>query len=234
MMRIPFMKYLAAFVAVLAVTPSLADSPFNGKDLSNWEAKKESKGKNSWVVGTPTLDPSNPKVLKVEPGASALINAVSAHGQGWDLYTSEKWGGTFRIELELMVPNGSNSGVYVMGEYEVQVLDSHGKPDKDMSAGDIGAIYSAAVPKLNAARKPGEWQKFVIDFAAPQFDAAGKKTANANFIQVTLNDQVLHSNVEMKGPTPGGLTGQEHSTGPLMFQGNHGAAAFRNISIKPL
>ncbi len=74
----------------------------------------------------------------------------------------------------------------------------------------------------------------MIDFSAPQFNAAGKKTANAKFLKVELNGKVLHENVEMKGATPGGVTGQEHATGPLMLQGNHGTAAFRNISIKPL
>ena len=120
-----------------------------------------------------------------------------------------------------------------MGEYEVQVLDSWGKPDNKMSAGDIGAIYSAAVPKLNASKKPGEWQKLIIDFQAPKFDG-GKKSANVKFLKVELNGKVLHENVEMNGPTPGGVSGQEHAEGPLMFQGNHGAVAFRDIKITPL
>ncbi|HSQ55173.1 MAG TPA: family 16 glycoside hydrolase, partial [Gemmata sp.] len=60
-----------------------------------------------------------------------------------------------------------------------------------------------------------------------------KKVANAKFIKVVLNDVVLHENVEMKQQTPGGLTGKEHATGPLMFQGDHGAVAFRNIKITP-
>ena len=63
----------------------------------------------------------------VEGFAEAIINVVTAHAQSWDLATKKKWAGPIRIELELMVPQGSNSGVYVMGEYEVQVLDSHGK-----------------------------------------------------------------------------------------------------------
>ena len=65
-----------------------------------------------------------------------------------------------------MVPKRSNSGVYVMGEYEIQVLDSYGK--ERVGPGDIGGIYGAAAPKKNASKKPGEWQKFVIDFQAPQ------------------------------------------------------------------
>jgi hypothetical protein len=127
-----------------------------------------------------------------------------------------------------MVPKGSNSGVYVMGEYEVQVFDSYGK--QKIGAGDLGGLYGAAAPKTNAAKAPGEWQKMVIEFQAPKFDG-DKKTANARFLKVTLNGEVIHENVEMKGPTPSGVSGKEATTGPLMFQGDHGAVAFRNIRI---
>jgi hypothetical protein len=119
-----------------------------------------------------------------------------------------------------------------MGEYEIQVYDSHGveKP----GPGDMGAIYGANVPKVNACKAPGEWQKYVIEFRAPKFDAEGKKTANAVIAKVELNGTVIHENVEMSGPTPGGLTGKEAPTGPLMFQGDHGPVAYRNIKVTPL
>jgi hypothetical protein len=83
---------------------------------------------------------------------------------------------------------------------------------------------------MNASKKPGEWQKFVIDFQAPKFEGE-KKTVNGKFIKVTLNDQVIHENVELPKQTPGGLTGKEVPTGPLMLQGDHGPVAFRNIKI---
>jgi hypothetical protein len=60
-----------------------------------------------------------------------------------------------------------------------------------------------------------------------------KKVTNARFVKVTLNDVVLHENVEMKGPTPSGVTGKEAAEGPLMFQGDHGPVAYRNIKITP-
>jgi hypothetical protein len=130
----------------------------------------------------------------------------------------------------LMVPKGSNSGVYVMGEYEVQVFDSYGK-DK-VGPGDLGGLYGAAAPRVNAAKKPGEWQRMIIEYQAPKFDAAGKKTSNMKFVKITLNDQVIHENVEMpKGPTPTGLTGREAATGPIMFQGDHGPVSYRNIRV---
>jgi len=128
-----------------------------------------------------------------------------------------------------MIPKGSNSGIYLMGEYEVQVLDSYGK-DK-VGPGDMGGIYGNAAPKVNACKKPGEWQTFVIDFQAPRFDK-DKKTANAKFLRVVLNEQVIHENVEVKGPT-GGALGKEVAEGPLMIQGDHGPIAIRSVKVTP-
>ena len=205
------------------------DAPFNGKDLSNWEIKNKAEGK--WAVGEAAVSAANPAALETKPGGTAMVNKVSGHGQGHDIYSKDKHG-DMRLEIEVMVPKGSNSGIYVMGEYEVQVFDSFGK--KDMTPGDMGAIYSAAVPKVNASKAPGEWQKYVIEFRAPKFDDKGMKTAGAVFVKVELNGTLLHENVEMKGPTPGGVTGKEAATGPIMFQGDHGAVAYRNIKVTPL
>jgi hypothetical protein len=223
----------AAFVFAVYSISSAADpaaiEPFNGKDLSGWMLKD--KKKSHWDVKM---------ILHVNPDNNMWVAAtrgnfppslVNTEGHSCDIYTAEKFG-DIHLELEFMVPKGSNSGIYLMGEYEVQILDSYGKPDDKLAQSDLGALYSAAAPKKNAAKKPGEWQKFVIDFQAPKFEG-GKKTANAKFIKVVLNDVVLHENVEMKQQTPGGLTGKEAATGPLMFQGDHGAVAFRNIKITP-
>lgn len=230
------MLRLATVAAVLLAPLALAAepktvTPFNGRDLTGWKAKDEAKAK--WVVvpGTPTLDTANPAAFSTNGILKDDSPPALANSPGSDLYTAEKFGDG-RYEVEFMVPKGSNSGVYLMGEYEVQVLDSFGKPGDKLTQGDLGALYSAAAPKVNAAKKPGEWQSLVIDFQAPRF-VDGKKTANAKFVKVTLNGTVLHENVEMKGPTPGGLTGKEASTGPLMFQGDHGPVAYRNIRITP-
>jgi hypothetical protein len=225
-----FLLFALALSSLQAAEPI---TPFNGKDLSGWEVKKEGATTSKWTVGKAQKSEEKEGQLSVKPEGSDLANITTAHGQSLDIYSLAKFGDV-HLEIELMVPKGSNSGIYVMGEYEVQVLDSYGKADKDMSAADIGAIYSAAVPKLNASKEPGVWQKFIIDFRAPKFDSDGKKTANAVFVKVELNGKLLHENVEMKGPTPGGLTGQEHAEGPIMFQGNHGAVAYRNIRITPL
>ena len=211
-------------LAVHAETPKTLQA-FDGKSTTGWKAKEEKK--SQWKIGVAALDPANSSKLVLKEGSGELVNV----GPGTDLFTEAKFGDCV-IEVEFMVPKGSNSGIYVMGEYEVQVLDSHGKADDKLTQGDLGALYSAAAPKVNAAKKPGEWQKFVIDFQAPKFEG-DKKVAKAKFVKVTLNGVVLHENVEMQKNTPGGLTGKEAATGPLMFQGDHGPVAFRNIKVTP-
>jgi len=219
------------FFATLAGGLAFADNPFNGKDLTGWSFKKKGALESKWATGAPQLDTANPKALKASGTGGAMVNVVTGHGQSIDIYSDQKWGSS-RIELEVLVAKGANSGIYVMGEYEVQVLDSYGK--EKLGGGDMGAIYGAQPPRTNACKKPGEWQKYQIDFLAPKFDASGKKTANAKFLVVKLNGKILHENVEMKGPTPSGVTGREAATGPIMFQGDHGPVAYRNIKITPL
>jgi hypothetical protein len=222
---VAFAFVVSVLGGTLRAEDSAAATPFNGKDLSGWKVKDP--GKSHWKIGKATLDTDKSKI-KLGDGGTDLVNAS---GSGTDISTEAKYGDCL-IEVEVFVPKGSNSGIYVMGEYEVQVFDSYGKTK--LGQGDMGAIYSAAAAKVNASRAPGEWQKYVIDFRAPKFDDNGKKTSPATFVKVTLNDQVIHENVTMKAHTPGGLTGKESSTGPLMFQGDHGAIAYRNIKITPV
>jgi hypothetical protein len=220
-------------VRIKKIPPVYGDAmlAFNGKDLSEWQANGGSGKANKWAVGKAKVSSSDPKMLDKVEGVGELINLTPAHGESQDLYSKAKFGDC-RIEVEVMVPQGSNSGVYVMGEYEIQVLDSYGKAT--VGSGDMGAIYGGFSPPVNASRKPGEWQQYVIEWRAPKFDAAGNKTKNAEFVKIELNGQVLHKNLVMPGPTPGGVTGKEAPRGPLMFQGNHGPVAYRNIVIKPL
>ena len=227
-------RYFSAVAVVCVLLPGLSAAepvkPFNGKDLTGWNVKDEKK--NHWGAMWVRFDPERPTVMALNPYLGTPMPArelANMKAGGTDIFTEEKFG-DIHLELEFMVPKESNSGIYLMGEYEVQILDSYGKPDDKLTQGDLGALYSAAAPKKNASKKPGAWQKFVIDFQAPKFES-GKKTANAKFVKVTLNGVVLHENVEMKKNTPGGLTGREHATGPLMFQGDHGPVAFRNIFI---
>jgi hypothetical protein len=207
---------------------------FNGKDLSGWKFREE-RGSDAWkVVDDVKLDPSDPKKL-VGSGVArglggALLRGPIEHGS--DLYT-EKSFGDCELHVDFMVPRASNSGVYLMGRYEVQVLDSHGKPADRLGQGDVGAIYSAAKPSKNASKPAGEWQTFDIVFQAPRFDADGKKTKNAKFVSVKLNGEEIQREVEVKGPTGSQLYNDEKPTGPILFQGDHGIVAFRNVWIKP-
>jgi len=197
-----------------------------GKDLKGWAARGPIE-KSKWAIGVAKVDPDNPQRLVVAPLGDEAPELITATGGGQDIFTQQKFGDC-TIEIEVMVPQGSNSGIYLMGEYEIQVLDSSGK--KRVGPGDMGGIYGATAPRVNACKKPGEWQKFVIQFQAPRF-REGKKVANARFIKMVLNDQVIHENVEMKQQTPGGVAGKEVPEGPLMLQGNHGPVAYRNIKI---
>ncbi len=237
-----FVSLLCAFLATLTLGPAAmaqptaeaslqVAQPFDGKSLTGWKAKENATKKSHWKVGQPALHADDAKRLVCEGKKGALVNVVDRHGVGADLFSEAKFGDC-RIELEILVAQESNSGVYVMGEYEIQVLDSYGRKELRMS--DMGAIYGAQPPKVNACKKPGEWQKYEITFLAPRFDASGKKVENARFVEVKLNGQVIQKDVEMKGPTPGGLTGKEAPKGPLMFQGDHGPVAYRAIRISPI
>lgn len=229
-----------AFWAAADCTAAEVKKPFNGYSLQGWKAV-DTNAKNTWIVGRVSVDPEDEKAFLVKPllkkdkkfVEGELINFVEGDWtteprNGVDFYTEEKYGDCV-VELEFMVSKNSNSGIYLMGEYEVQVLDSWGH--EKMGPGDVGALYGAAPPKVNASLEPGKWQRFEIDFTAPKFDASGKKIANAKFNKITLNGKVVQENVEMKEQTPGGVTGKEAPKGPLMFQGNHGPVAFRNIKI---
>ena len=208
-----------------------AASPFNGKDLDDWKTKPRGKNKDLWVVGVAAVHPERANEMIVKKGSGEMINTPSkANGKSLDIYSTFTHGDA-RIELEIMVPKGSNSGIYLHGEYEIQVLDSFGRTKLGM--GDMGAIYGAKPPALNASKKPGEWQKYEIFFHAPKYKD-GKKVKNAHVEKVVLNGKVIQENVELPKPTPGGLTGKEMAKGPIMFQGDHGPVAYRNIKISPL
>jgi len=202
---------------------------FNGRNLDGWKLKGNQQ-KSKWVVGKAKVSPDNPKHLIAAEGKGEMVNLPKKHGESVDIYSEAKFGDC-QIELQLMVPQGSNSGVYLMGEYEIQVLDSWGR--QTMGNGDMGAIYGASPPPVNACLKPGQWQKYIIEWQAPRFDGSNKKE-NAEFLKVELNGQLLHKDLEMPKQTPGGVAGKEAPTGPLMFQGNHGPVAYRNIIVKPL
>ncbi|MSQ94224.1 MAG: DUF1080 domain-containing protein [Gemmataceae bacterium] len=225
---------LASSLVTLPAGEKKSDSQalFNGKDLAGWKfrggAKSAAKAKWS-VAGGAFLDPELAGRLFASPGAGVLLNGDD--GRGVDLLTDVQHGDC-DLHIEFKVARGSNSGVYFQGQYEVQILDSFGKADKDLKYGDCGGIYNTAAPKTNVSRMPGEWQTFDVIFRAPRFDDKGKKTSLARFVKVVHNGVVIHENIEVKGPTTAALGGPERPLGPLMLQGDHGPVAFRNLRLK--
>lgn len=152
--------------------------------------------------------------------------------------------GDLELKLEFLVPRGSNSGIYLQGRYEVQILDSwkvneplfsdvggiYERWDESMPEGEQG--YEGIPPKVNAGIAPGLWQEYHILFRAPRFDDSGNKTENARFEKVYLNGALIHENVEVTGPTRASEFTDEVEEAPIMLQGDHGPVAFRNIQYK--
>ena len=206
------------------------------KDLAAFREPEE----NWSICGDVKLDPDNRRKLATEPGQGILVS----HGKGVNLLTKK----TYRdcqVEVEFMIPQGSNSGVKLNGCYEIQIYDSWKK--KKVTGSDCGGIYprgelkpryhtidDGTPPRVNACREPGKWQTLKITFNSPRFDAQGKKIANAKFLRVELNGVLIHENAEVKYPTGAAWHDPEHAQGPVLFQGDHGPVAFRNLRIKPL
>lgn len=228
---------LATGVTFLAVNISLLGAPnglslLNGKDLTGW--KFVGKGDSQWMYGKASMDPDHPAKLQVVGPGDDLISTNHTVN-----LSSEAVFGDCIVEVEFLVGKStpgssidSNSGVKMMNIYEVQIFDSYGVTN--LSKTDCGAIYSETPPSMNACKPPGEWQKLMIDFRAPRFDQDGKKIANAKFVKVTLNGQVVQDNVEIAHGTNVSRKAPEHPTGPIYLQGDHGAVAFRNLIVTPL
>lgn len=123
-----------------------------------------------------------------------------------------------------------NSGVYVGGNFEVQVLDSFGEPARDNEA---GGIYKVSVPKENASLPPGEWQTYDITYYAPKTDSSGAVTEPGE-LTVVYNGVVIHDKIPVNGATPGGIGGNMGEPSPLLLQDHGNPVEFRNIWAKPL
>lgn len=211
---------------IFAAEKALAMMP-NSDTLDGWKLRGP-KFMSKWILGVAMIDPKNRKKLKVVRSDDSTIELVNTKKGGVDIYTEQEFGDC-TVELEVMIPKGSNSGIYLMGQYEVQIIDSYGK--KSINDSTMGGIFGTAAPKINAAKKSGEWQKFLIEFKAPRFENR-KRITPAEFVKVELNGEVIHENVTIeKGPTSGALKNGEFTKGPLMLQGGLGAVAYRHIRI---
>lgn len=187
-----------------------------------------------------TFDLDSPVPAAATEGPGVLVNqGPGPHGDLVSIFEH----GDAELHLEFMVVEGGNSGVYLQGRYEIQILDSHGR--EKPKAGDCGGVYErwderrephgfeGHPPVVNASREPFRWQTYDIVFRAPKFDAEGTKIANARLERVVHNGRVIHEDVELTGPTRGSYPG-EVAVGPLRLQGDHGPIAYRNIRIRPL
>lgn len=201
-------------------------------------AETSKKSKKSKTAATPA---PTPQAVTFTAGKGILLNMNDDTRKDHLLTNLEH--GDIELELEVMIPKGSNSGIYLQGRYEVQLLDSWGvKNPKYSDIGGIyrnwekepGKIYMGKAPLTNAAKAPGLWQKMKISFRAPRFDTQGKKVANARFVYVDLNGVRIHENLEVPLPTGGPVENNEKAFGPLMIQGDHGPVAIRNVNYKLL
>jgi hypothetical protein len=207
-----------------------------GIDMQGWRGDI-----GTWVnTGDAKISTEDSKYLAPQPGSGVLLNGPI--GKTRNIHTKVDHADV-QLHVEFMVPKGSNSGVYLMGRYEIQVYDSFGKKKVDFS--DCGGIYQrydeekqkgsdGRAPDINASKAPGEWQSFDITFRAPRFNARGKKLENAKFVKVLHNDKIVHENIEVTGPTRSSSFKGEKELGPLMLQGDHGPVAYRNIQLTHL
>ncbi|MBC6366174.1 DUF1080 domain-containing protein [Algoriphagus sp. AK58] len=198
----------------------------------------------SWSeVAKVWTDPLISKNLSSEGQGSIILNNPDKKRPGTDIISKEKFGDA-EVTLVYMMAPGSNSGIYLQGRYEVQLLDSWLVINP--KAGDNGGIYErwdeskpegqkgyqGYAPRQNASKAPGTWQTLNIKFKAPRFSANGEKIENAKIESVTLNGILIHQNVILFGPTRGALSDGEVSEGPIRIQGDHGPVAIKSLEVK--
>jgi hypothetical protein len=174
---------------------------FNGKDLSGWKLRNP-QGHQSWSV---------------LPGG-VLKNTVEKGSHGTDLVSEQKFW-NFAVSYEFMTPDNSNSGFYLRGRHEIQILGDHASGV--LKKGGNGAIYNFKAPDKFVTKPAGEWQKAEV-------------TIIGNKITVVMNGVKIHDNVECDQPTGGELDRNVNEPGPILLQGDHGTVSFRNIMIKEL
>jgi hypothetical protein len=176
---------------------------FNGKDLEGWRLVNP-QSENGWKVkdGILVNDPEQKEGSHVYYG---------------NLRTDQEFE-DFNLKLEVSVPEGSNSGIYLRGIYEIQVLDSYDLP---LDSHHMGGVYSRITPTQKAEKPAGEWQSMDI-------------TLYDRYITIILNGIKIIDNQPLFGITGGALSSDQFSPGPLYLQGDHGKVMFRNILLTPI
>jgi hypothetical protein len=188
-----------------------------------------------WLFRGETLD--NWCKLNNDPAEWHIKNGLITVGKG-DILSKVKFSDAF-IHLEFKVPympdaigqSKGNSGVYIQGLYEIQVLDSYGfeKPGK----GDCGAIYCQHAPLVNACKPAEEWQTYDIIFRSSRLNNLGEKIENAR-ITVLQNNIVIQNNVDLIRPTSGSVGVNEGEPGPILLQDHGNKVQYRNIWLMHL
>ncbi|GIV18431.1 MAG: endo-1,3-1,4-beta glucanase-related protein [Armatimonadota bacterium] len=190
---------------------------FDGKDLSQWVSR----------------DGKSPARWEITPDGAMQVKA----GTG-DIMTRDEFG-SFQLHIEFNIPpmpqasgqGRGNSGVYLHGLYELQVLDSY--QNETYAKGGCAAIYGIKDPDKNAAKPPGQWQTYDITFIAPRFDSEGKVIAKPR-VTVRWNGVLVHDNVEIPHITAGGIDNKMRQKGPILLQDHGNPVQYRNIWIRPL
>ena len=194
---------------------------FDGSDLSKWKAKW-SESETKWQINN---DGSVSVVNDGSGGIETIENfgSVQLHIE-WK--TSE--------DTSHQNQDRSNSGVFLQGIYEIQILDSY--KSSTYVNGQAGSVYKQYIPLVNASRKPGEWQSYDIIFDAPDFDSDGNKIKSGHFT-VFHNGILIHNHVEILGTTEnvGPPKNIAHGNGPIALQSHCcSQVSFRNIWVREL
>lgn len=249
--------YTCIAMMIYSIVACAQALPMLSLKLDDMSSFNEQRG-NWTIVGNVLMDPTvdvghktgpaeNPitdgkhQAVTFEPGVGVLLNINSAEKKS---HLVTKWKhGDIDISVEVMLPKGSNSGIYLQGRYEVQLFDSWGKENAIFL--DMGGIYEnfekdpekkfiGQAPLINASKAAGVWQTLKISFQAPRFDSNGKKISNAIFKSVELNGKKIQDQVELPWTTGAPIENNEKAKGPLMIQGDHGPVAFRNFRYRML
>ena len=232
---------LVAATAALTFFPTLA----RAQDLLRGGTLDSFRPVEHWRGVAEVAAVADKTEIQIGGEGPILVNGTSKDKQIPYLFTKDEYGDV-RIELEFMVPKGSNAGVYVMGRYEVQIFDSFGRPR--VAFDGLGGIYErydparpkgaqgfeGTAPKVNAAKAPGEWQTLDIIFRAPRFDDGGKKTRDATFEKVLVNGVLVQENASTTGPTRSAPLEGDAAQGPIAIQGDHGPIAIRAFRVTRL
>jgi hypothetical protein len=241
-------RLIDVLTIAIAFAPSMVLSIGTAAEDRGWTELIGDHGLDAWrrptaawfEAGDARPDPSDSTRLAPLAGKGVILNG--ADGRTRNLISAAEYGDV-EIELEFLIPRGSNSGIKLQGLYEIQIADRR-ETDK-LTGSDCGGIYPRAelfpryhqlddgrAPSENAARPAGEWQSLSLKFQAPRFDARGKKTANARLRDVVLNGRTIHRDVELKSPTGHAWRIPESPRGPILLQGDHGPVAFRKLRVR--